>query len=223
MSPVPFCCFGCLFCLHFRKIPYWNWIRLSGRVHLYSHLLMSNLQARMLTYMGTLMYLITGIYNVFVSHISSLYIYVYYLYINIFLKDIYYICLYYIFVSKNPNVYIYIYISITTISVELIPWVIEVGLFSLGNAGGILRPSSVICTETCYDGALRSIDGLENTFWGFHSLQGSLPRKGSQSCTCVYLYLYLHTGIAKLKHDSLSFCNCTRTERYAHTCPEPYR
>lgn len=116
MSPVPFCCFGCLFCLHFRKIPYWNWIRLSGRVHLYSHLLMSNLQARMLTYMGTLMYLITGIYNVFVSHISSLYIYVYYLYINIFLKDIYYICLYYIFVSKNPNVYIYIYIHHNHIS-----------------------------------------------------------------------------------------------------------
>jgi len=27
----------------------------------------------------------------------------------------------------------------------------------LGTAGGILRPSSVICAETCYDGALRSI------------------------------------------------------------------
>lgn len=154
-------------------------------------------------------------------HTYLVYIYICILFIHqyIFKRYLLHLFILYLCFKKSQC----IYISITTISVELIPWVIEVGLFSLGNAGGILRPSSVICTETCYDGALRSIDGLENTFWGFHSLQGSLPRKGSQSCTCVYLYLYLHTGIAKLKHDSLSFCNCTRTERYAHTCPEPSR
>lgn len=111
MSPVPFCCFGCLFCLHFRKIPYWNWIRLSGRVHLYSHLLMSNLQARMLTYMGTLMYLITGIYNVFVSHISSLYIYICILFIHqyIFKRYLLHLFILYLCFKKSQCIYIYIH------------------------------------------------------------------------------------------------------------------
>ena len=178
----------------------------AGRVHLYSHLLMSNLQACMLTYMGTLMYMITGIYNVFVSHISSLSIYIYILF-----KDIYNFCLYYsIYLIQKIPMYTY---PSQPYTVELIPWVIEVGLFSLGTAGGILRPSSVICTETCYDGT-------------FHSLQGCLPRKGRQSCTCaciyiyIHTYLYLHTGITynfnKTETWFVVFCNYTRTERYAH-------
>ena len=161
------------------------------------------------------------------TQIESTYIYIY-IYINIFKRYlqhlfIIYIYLYiYIFVSKNPSAYI----SITTIYSRTYPlnhrgWVV---LF-----GHCWRHFAAIVSYLHWN-LLRwrpweYYDGLENTFWGFHSLQGSLPRKGRQSCTCVYLYLYLylHTGIAKLKHDSLSFCNCTRTERYAHTCPEPYR
>ena len=155
----PFC-FGCLFCLHFRKMPtetgsdchkanfLMSWAQIIwARPSV--HLLMSNLQARMLTYMGTLMYMRTGIYNVFVSHISSIYIYIY---INIFKIDIYNIYIIYL-IQKIP---MYTHPS-QPYTVELIPWIIEVGLFSLGTAGGILRPSSVICTETCYHGALRSI------------------------------------------------------------------
>ena len=129
----PFC-FGCLFCLHFRKMPtetgsdchkanfLMSWAQIIwARPSV--HLLMSNLQARMLTYMGTLMYMRTGIYNVFVSHISSIYIYIHKYFLNRYLQH-----LHYIFDSKNPNVYT----SITTIYSRTYPlnhrgWVVLFG------------------------------------------------------------------------------------------------
>ena len=62
------------------------------------HILMSNLQASILTYIiDTQMYMITGIYSVVVRHIS---IYIYILYINI------YSCLHYI-CDSNRHMYTY--------------------------------------------------------------------------------------------------------------------